>query len=220
MSNADMPLFKSILLPSLSFMSFPLGNAIILQGYTLVVNSYFGADSVVLYNTTRTLCNFVKTFLGTLQNAVWPEYSIAYGNRNFNLMRHLHRKILKMSVFLSLIIGVSLLLLGPIIFKVWTQNTIVFNYSLMTTYIVVLFVESFWTSSSVTLMATNSHTKLGIVYILASLFSMSMALFAAMVEMPLWIIASTLIILHSIVACFSIKEGLKLTNDSLKKVFI
>lgn len=220
LSSADMHLFKSVLFPSLSFMSFPLGNTIILQGYTLVVNSYFGADSVVLYNTTRTLCNFIKTLLGTLQNAVWPEYSIAYGNRDFNLMRHLHRKILKMSVILSTIIGTSLLLLGPIIFKIWTQNTIVFGYSLMATYVVVLFVESLWTSSSVTLMATNNHTKLGVVYILASLISISMALFAAMAMMPLWIIASTLIILHSILTCFSIKEGLKLTNDSLKKMFM
>lgn len=219
LSNADMPLFKSILFPSLSFMSFPLGNTIILQGYTLVVNSYFGADSVVLYNTTRTLCNFIKTFLGTLQNAVWPEYSIAYGNRDFNLMRHLHRKILKMSVILSSIIGISLLLLGPIIFRIWTQDAIVFNYSLMATYVVALFVESLWTSSSVTLMATNNHTKLGVVYILVSLISISLALFAAMAEMPLWVIASTLIILHSIVACFSIKDGLRLTNDSLKKMF-
>lgn len=219
-SSVDIPLLKSILLPSLSFMSFPLGNTIILQGYTLVVNSFMGADSVVLYNTTRTLCNFIKTFLGTLQNAVWPEYSIAYGNKNFELMRHLHRKILKTSVLISFLIGVCLLIFGPIIFKIWTHDAITFSYSLMAVYVIALFVESLWTSSSVTLMATNNHSKLGVVYIFATIVGISLALLAAKAGMKLWVIASTLIVLHCIIACFSIKEGLKFTNDTLKNLFI
>lgn len=109
---ADWPLFKSVLWPSLSFMAFPLGNTIVLQGYTLVVNGFFGAEAVVLYNTTRTLCNFVKTLLGTLQNSVWPEYSIAYGKKDFARMRHLHRKILKITIAVSFCAGVGILVLG------------------------------------------------------------------------------------------------------------
>ncbi len=216
----DLTLFRTILLPSLSFMAFPLGNTIILQGYTLVVNSFFGADSVVLYNTTRTLCNFIKTFIGTLQSAVWPEYSIAYGNKNFCLMRSLHRKILRISVLLSSIIGIGLLLLGPIVFDIWTRGAICFSYSLMSSYVLVLFVESLWTSSSVTLMATNNHTKLGLVYIFSSSIGIFIAFIVAREGMPLWSIVLTLVVSHCIIATYSIKAGLKLTNDSLKKIFV
>lgn len=219
LSNADWLLFKSILLPSFSFMSFPLGNTIVLQGYTLVVNRYFGADPVVLYNTTRTLCNFIKTLLGTLQNAVWPEYSIAYGKGDFSLMRHLHRKILKVTVLTSTCSAFGLLVFGPFIFKIWTHNAVEFSYSLMGVYIAALFVESLWTSSSVTLMATNNHSKLGVVYIFASIIGISLALIAAKAEMHLWVIASTLIAMHCIIAWFSLKEGLKFTNDTLRNLF-
>ena len=130
----------------LSFMAFPLGNTIVLQGYTLVVNGFFGAEAVVLYNTTRTLCNFVKTLLGTLQNSVWPEYSIAYGKKDFARMRHLHRKILKITIAVSFCAGVGILVLGPIIYKIWTHNAVAFSYSLMGVYVVAIFIESLWTS--------------------------------------------------------------------------
>lgn len=218
--DVDLTLFKIILWPSLSFMAFPIGNTIILQGYTLVVNSFFGADSVVLYNTTRTLCNFIKTFIGTLQNAVWPEYSIAYGNKDFDFMRRLHRKILKTSVFLASVIGIGLLLFGPIIYNIWTRGAICFSYSLMSVYVLVLFVESLWTSSSVTLMATNNHTKLGIVYILSSSMGISIAYIIAKMGMPLWSIVLTLVVSHCVIATYSIQAGLRLTNDSLKKIFL
>lgn len=219
LKNVDFYLFKRILLPSLSFMAFPLGNTVVLQGYTLVVNSFLGADSVVLYNTTRTLCNFIKTFINTLQSAVWPEYSIAYGKKDFVLMRNLHRKILKITIVMSSLSGVGLLLLGPIIFKLWTHNSISFSYSLMVVYVFALFIESLWTSSSVALMATNNHTKLGSVYILSSCMCLLLSIIIANSFMSLWMIASSLILLHFIVAFFSLREGLKLTGDSFKKIF-
>lgn len=214
---ADWPLFKSVLWPSLSFMAFPLGNTIVLQGYTLVVNGFFGADAVVLYNTTRTLCNFVKTLLGTLQNSVWPEYSIAYGKKDFARMRHLHRKILKITIAVSFCAGVGILVLGPIIYKIWTHNAVDFSYSLMGVYVVAIFIESLWTSSSVTLMATNNHTKLGITYILSA--SLAIALAWMMVRFDkgcsLAAMTGTLILMHILIASYTIKAGFRLTNDKL-----
>lgn len=215
--SADWPLFKSVLLPSLSFMAFPLGNTIVLQGYTLVVNSFFGADSVVLYNTTRTLCNFIKTLLGTLQGAVWPEYSIAYGKGDFSLMRHLHHKILKVTVLTSTCAGLGLLLFGSFIFKVWTHNAVEFSYTLMGVYVCALFVESLWTSSSVTLMATNNHTKLGIIYIVAASLAIALAngLLSLIDGCSLALMTTSLIFMHIIIASYAINAGFKLTKDKL-----
>ena len=211
----DWKLMKKIILPSFTFMSFPIGNSIVLQGFTLVVNKYFGADSVVLYNTTRTLCNFIKTFLATLQTAVWPEYSIAYGKGDFVLMRHLHRKILKITFVLSCLIGLALIILGPYIYEIWTRGAVIFDYSLMITYVLVLISESVWTSSSVTLMATNNHSKLGVVYISASVLALGVALIVSMYFQNLWLIAASLIIMHVIIAIYAIPEGFRLTKDSL-----
>ena len=56
----DWSLLREVIRPSVMFLSFPLANAIILQGFTLIINKFFNADSVVLYNTTRTMCNFIS----------------------------------------------------------------------------------------------------------------------------------------------------------------
>lgn len=213
----DLKLLKGILLPSLTFMSFPIGNAIVLQGFTLVVNRFFGADSVVLYNTTRTLCNFIKTFLGTLQTAVWPEYSIAYGQKDYDMMRHLHRRILKITFFVSLLIGLILVVLGPYIYQIWTNGKIEFQYSLMIAYVFVLFFESLWTSSSVTLMATNNHSKLGVIYIIAAGFSLALAFVLGNNHASLWAIAASLIVMHILVGIYALPAGFKLTRDSIFK---
>lgn len=216
-TSADWPLFKQVLLPSLSFMSFPVGNMIVLQGYTLVVNIFFGAESVVLFNTTRTLCNFVKTLLATLQNSVWPEYSIAYGNCDYAKMRHLHRKILKVTVGVSLVICSGIMIFGPLIFKVWTRGAVEYSYTLMATYIAALFLESLWTSSSVTVMATNNHTKLGIAYITATFIAILSAviMITFVPKCSLSMMTMTLVLMHAVLAVYVLNEGLKFTNDEI-----
>lgn len=209
------PLLKEIFLPAVSFMSFPAGNAIVLQGYTLVVNAYFGPVAVVLYNTTRTLCNFVKSLLATLQNSVWPEYSIAYGNKDYASMKRLHRKIMKVTIFASFMLGSALLILGPYIYKVWTHNKVEFSYSLMAVYVLVLFVESLWTSSSVTLMATNNHIKLGLYYIVFTSIALALAVALGSIGTSLSAIAATLVFSNILMCIYTIPAGFRLTQDKI-----
>ena len=131
-------------------------------------------------------------------------------------MRHIHRKILKITIATSFCAGVGLLVFGPLIFRIWTHNAIIFNYSLMSVYVVALFIESLWISSSVTLMATNNHTKLGIIYILAASFAIAIAytLVYSIPSCSLALMTSTLIIMHFIIASYTIQAGFKLTKDN------
>lgn len=211
----DAPLLKEIFIPAISFMSFPAGNAIVLQGYTLVVNAYFGPVAVVLYNTTRTLCNFIKTILATLQNSVWPEYSIAYGKKDFIAMRRLHRKIMKVTIVAAVCIGSALLLTGPFIYSIWTHGKVEFCYPLMLVYVLVNFVESLWTSSSVTLMATNNHMRLGLCYIVFTSLALSLAVVLGSLNMSLPIITATLVLSNLLMCIYTIPAGFKLTQDKI-----
>lgn len=210
----DWSLVKKMLVPSLSFMSFPVGNAIILQGFTLVVNNFFGANEVVLFNTSRTMCNFIKTFLGTIQGSVWPEYSIAYGKSDYQRMRALHKKSLHLSFVFSIIVGAGLLVFGPIIYKVWTCGEIPFVYPLMLGFIFALIIESIWISSSVTVMATNNHTRLGISFVAVSSICILFAILLMEMHPSLALITLPLIFLQSMMAFVAIKESLILIKDN------
>ena len=213
LSDVDIPLLKQLALPSISFLSFPLGNAVVLQGYTLLVNKYFGADSVVLYNTTRTMCNFIKVLLSTVQNSIWPEYSISYGLKDYGRMRYLHRKSIKIAILGSVGVSIFLMLFGPFIYQFWTQHQVMFQYMLMAAYLLVIIMESLWTASSVALMATNNHSVLGVLYVGMTILSLLLAFVVAESGGELYQIVLTMLMIHTILAGYTIQKGLELTHD-------
>lgn len=213
-ANIDTKSLKSLFPLSISFMSFPLGNAIVLQGYTFVVNKYFGADSVVLFNTTRTMCNFIKTLLSTIQTSVWPEYSIAYGNLDYKRMRSLHHKTLYFTLVCTVIMCALLLVVGPVLYKIWTQGEIVFQYSLMRAFLVVLFFEMIWTSSGVTLMSTNNHSRMGLFYVLGAVASIAMGTVLSEYHPNIVLLEYTVLIMQLTLVLYTIRESLKLTKDN------
>lgn len=215
LSDVNVPLLKQIVLPSVSFLSFPLGNAIVLQGYTLLVNKYFGADSVVLYNTTRTMCNFIKVLLGTIQNSIWPEYSISYGLKDYSRMRYLHRKSIKIAILGSVSISIFLMLFGSFIYQFWTQHQVTFQYTLMAAYLLVIIAENLWTASSVALMATNNHSVLGVLYVGTTFLSLLLAFVVAKNGGELFQIVLTMLVIHIILAGYTIRKGLELTHDRI-----
>ena len=214
----DWPLVRKMLVPSLTFMSFPAGNTIILQGFTLVVNKFFGADEVVLFNTSRTMCNFIKTLLGTIQNSVWPEYSIAYGKKDYGRMRDLHKKSLHLSVGLSLLIGIFIMVFGPFIYDLWLHGEVPFNYPLMIGLVGALIIEGTWISSSVTVMATNRHNRLGLSYVITSSLGLAIAVLIMTSQNSLPLISLPLIFIQIIMMVIALRESLILTRDNLRNL--
>lgn len=213
-SDCNFSLFKEILFPSFTFMSFPIGNAILLQGFTLIVNKAFGADSLVLYNTTRTMTNFVKTIMGTISNAVWPEFSIAYGKKDFDRMRNIHRYSLISSISISTLISIFLIVCGKSIFNIWTKGEIQFNIDLMIAFIIVLIINNIWYTSSVTLMSTNNHSKLGILYMCSTLLALILAMIVISLFQSLIGTVLSMLIVDIILSYYTIKKSLSITNDS------
>ena len=225
--DVNWKLFKKVLLPSLTFMSFPLGNAMIFQGFSLIVNKYFGAEILVLYNTTRTLTNFLTQMLGTILQAVWPEFSIAYGKKDIKRMRELHRKAFVVATSVALFICILLLIFGKYIYLFWTQGKVEFNFYLLLAFLIVLIFRNIWSTSSVALMSTNKHSKMGLLYVLFSFLSIISAIIVAISYSSITLNVYSLLIIEISLCIFTLKTALKLTEDSFrnllssyKKIFI
>ena len=178
-SLADLKLLREILPQSVAYMSFPISNAILLQGFTLLVNRFWDSDTVVQYNTTRTMCNFIKTFLSTILHSVWPEFSIAYGKRDYATMHRLYSKAMKASLILSVLISTFLLIAGPFIYTIWTHGAVQFSYPLIPAFLVVLVVNTMWNTGCVALLATNNHVEFGIIDMCVTVMALIVAYFTA-----------------------------------------
>lgn len=204
LNAVDRKLFVKVLFPSLSFMSFPLGYAIILQGFTLVVNKFFGAESVVLYNTTRTICNFLKVIPNAVKNAIWPEFTIAFANKDIARMKKLYGTTLYISLSFIGIAAMVLLIGGDWIYEVWTGNAVQFSFSLMAIYMVTVFFNSIWEASGMTLMATNMHSQLGLLFVCLAVVSFFLANIVASVSSLVLIVLCVLFV-DFILALYTLK---------------
>lgn len=194
--DVDFKLIRNLLPPSLAYMLFPVANAIIGQGFTLVVNKFWMADTVVLFNTTRTMCNFLKTFLNTVTNSVWPEYSIAYGKGDRPRMKHLYERTVKISFIVAIVISIILLITGPFVYDIWTRGKVVFEYGLMIAFLIDLNLNTIWNSGCVALISTNNHIKLGFMFSVFALISLTLGV----------LVASTMHSLSITVLCLCVME--------------
>lgn len=194
-NDFDKQLFCQLIKPSVAYMCFPIANAFSFQGFTLVVNAYFGATALVLFNTTRTMVNFIRIVVETVTNGVKPEISIAYGKRDAEHLYSIHKKSFLLTLSAALLACLTLFVFGKWIYTVWTNGAIEFSLSLMLSFFVVVLLNTSQNASSAVVLATNNHVKLGVI----SMITSAMSLFVA------WIIAP-LNMLPAIALCIALPE--------------
>lgn len=213
--NIDFGLLKDVFKASVSFMFFPLGYAVLIQGFTLVVNKYLGANSVVQFNTTRTMCNFLKTLTGTIQNSIWPEFSIAYGKKNYVYMHILLYKVVVYSLAIVLLVSLVLFLFGPLIYKLWLKGEVEFNYSLMLSFLIVLFFSVLWNTNGITLYSTNNHLMLSVYFLLLSILSLLVSIVLISQFKLLILSVYSMLIVDLSLSIYTVKYNCKFVNSKI-----
>lgn len=214
----DFGLVKRLLLPSVSFLSIPLSNAIVLQGFTLVVNKFFGADSTVIYNTTRTMCNFIKQVLNQINYSASPEYSIAYGKGDSQRMASIYKKVFTLSMVAMMIIIMCILVFGPVIFDVWTHHQIAFEYPLMIAFLIVTLAETIWMPGREVVISTNNHMRMCYIFLGTSVVSIALATVLSYLDFDLSSITYTQVVIHLITGVVTLRISNSIIKRSRKKI--
>ena len=164
--------------PSLSFMAFPLGNALNLQGMLILVGHLMGPLAVVIFSTARTVSRVAVQFMQMIGNAMWPEMSLAVGANDFSLARALHRRGCQFSIWASAVIVIGLAAAGPVAWRHWTVGEVKTDSVLLDIMLLQVLFTSLWMTSQVALAATNRHQRLAGVYLAATSVSLTLAWFA------------------------------------------
>lgn len=161
--------------PAFAFMAFPIGNALSLQGLTLVIGIVLGPVAVVLFSTMRTLSRVGFQMLGVVARTIWPELSIAFGAGNIGLARTLHRRACQIALLLSFACTLALSLIGPRLYGSWTRHAVQFDPLTFDLLLIVILANSFWYTSSVVPMAANQHEKIAVAYMVGTSLSLGFA---------------------------------------------
>lgn len=118
--------------PAIGFMVSNLATqGLMTQGPRVVLGALLGGPAVALYSVYATAMRFVDQLLLTL---VMPlEVEIAHSSGRADL-KQIHRLIVLGTHFawaMFLCVATGLLVLGPIVFRIWTAGRIEFSYGLM-----------------------------------------------------------------------------------------
>jgi O-antigen/teichoic acid export membrane protein len=210
----DFPMVKKMIIPSISFMSFPIGNAIILQGFSIVVNKYLGATSLVVFNTTRTIVNFIRSNMGVINNSVWPEITNAFGRKDFNTIRKIHRYSITMSVLIAIGVFIFLILFGKPIYLLWTKHVVEYDNALMLLFLISMIISSIWYTSSVILAATNNHINYSKLYLATTVLAILLCIGIVRITHNVSYVPLSLLVIDIVMAIYIFRKSLVISNDT------
>jgi O-antigen/teichoic acid export membrane protein len=173
--HASMASVRVLAGPAFSFMAFPAGNALSMEGFLIVIGSVLGAPSVALFSPMRTLSRSAFQVIDSIKNGIWPEVSTAYGANDWDAARRLHRFACQAAFWLSSAFVGALLVFGPAVFHAWTRDRLALDFPMFRLLLVAVVVNSFWNTSSVVLVACNQHQGLAIRYLAGTAGALAIA---------------------------------------------
>lgn len=201
--------------PAISFMGFPLVNALNLQGVLLVIGYVMGPVAVVIYSTARVISRSAAQAMNLINNSVWPELSAAFGMGDIELARKLHRRSCQLSILLCLTVIFAIFFLGDWIWKIWTAGRVTTDPILLYILLLQMMISAFWFTSAVVPMAINRHQRMAVAMLVACLISLSLAW--GLMHIPALGLRGAAIALtfgDLLTALYVLRESLRLLDDS------
>ena len=173
--HAQWAVIRRLTGPALSFMSFPLVNALNLQGILVVIGYVMGPIAVVTFNTARTISRSAAQGMNLINNSIWPEMSAAFGAGAMDIARMLHRRSCQISLLLCLGITLGVAFLGDWIWRVWTVGKVPTDPVLLDIMLLQMMISALWFTSSVVPMATNQHQRMARAMLAATCLALVLA---------------------------------------------
>ena len=173
--HATLVQLKELAIPAISFMAFPVGSALNIQGITLLVGSLFGPVFLATFNTYRTLSRVVVQMIGVFSNAMWPEFSRLYGLSAIDKLQ----KVFTTANLVALVVNFGaagiLWVVAEELLQLWTRGKIPYDAHIFGIFLLCTIAGGLWHLPRVLLMSTNQHPKLSTWYLGLSVFGIPVA---------------------------------------------
>lgn len=202
---------KGLIKPSFGFMAFPLGYAFSIQGTTLALGHTFGASTVAIFTSYRTLTRLTVQAVNILSQAMAPEISASFGEGNLDNAKKMHIRGFQINLIIGLFCTIFMLIFGMYIIQAWTHNRLpespwVFNFLLFAA-----LATAIWQSSWSVLLSTNNHLKMAAVFLVCNLLGV-IGIYLNIIN-P-WVSAMIIFIVELPILFYAIYFGCKVLNQS------
>ena len=199
--------------PAIAFMGFPIGNALNLQGTLMAVGYALGPAEVVVFGTARTVSRVALQMVQMVNVTFWPELSLAYGAKNVELIRTLHRRACQMAFIIAIVIVTCMMSFGPWFLHRWTGGHVPPSRPLLAILLFVVILYALWSTSSTLLAATNQHQKLAAYYIFGTSVTIVFTFLLAK-RYGVYGAAASLIISELVMNTYVLPTSIRLSHDT------
>ena len=197
--------------PAVAYMAFPVGQSLNMSGPQLALQYTLGPYAVVVFTTARQVSRGALQMVQMVNSTFEPEITLAYGAKNIDLTRTLHRRACQFALIVALVIVAGVMTVGPYFLHAWTGGHVPPSRGLLTVLLVSVIVFSLWSTSSTLMTATNQHQRLAVIYLIATavtcavcfgaawaagLYGAAAALLLAELTMNLYVLPASLRIAH------------------------
>ena len=214
LTYASWRVFQQTLKPALAYMGFPVAQVISLQGGLQVLNQFASPATVVAFLMGRTLMRFVIQAGVVANNALKPEISRMTGLGQFQQAEKFSIRTSKFIFLYAIAAYISLALLGPIIFELWSHGKVTatrLDLALIGFHAVI---NVAWFIPAALLIATNRHSRLSVIYGISSTASLAgWAMFAH--QIPQIFGASIALMIPEIFALVYLKMHQRRANSKI-----
>jgi O-antigen/teichoic acid export membrane protein len=211
--HASFSEIRRLLGPAVAFMGFPIGNALNLQGTLMAVGYALGPAEVVVFGTARTVSRVALQMVQMVNITFWPELSLAYGAKNDQLIRTLHRRACQMAIIIAVVIVACMMSFGPWFLHRWTGGHVPPSRPLLAILLFVVILYALWSTSSTLLAATNQHQKLSAYYIFGTSVTIVFTFLLAK-HYGLYGAAASLLISELVMNTYVLPTSLRLSHDT------
>jgi len=212
-NHASLAEMRALVRPAIAFMGFPIGQALNLSGTQLAVNYALGSTSVVVFAAARTVSRGALQMVQLVNGTFEPEITIAFGARNIELTRTLHRRACQLALLVALVIVAGLMTVGPWFLSHWSRGRVPPSPVLLSILLLVVVCFALWNTSSTLMTATNQHQKMAVVYVLATSATCAICYFFARWQ-GLYGAAASLVVSELAMNCYVLPASLRIAHDT------
>lgn len=161
--------FRSIMKPAIAYMSFPLSQAITIQGGVQVLNQLADASVLVGFVMARTLMRLIIQLGVVSNNALKPEISRLAGQENMSEAYQATIKATRIIIGLSVVCYILGIVFGPQIIEWWGHGTVHAGRGMLALVGIHAVMNVAWFVPAALLIATNNHVRIASAYAWSSI---------------------------------------------------
>ncbi len=166
--HASFAEIRKLVGPAIAYMAFPIGNALNIGGSVLAVGYALGPVDVVIFSTARTVSRVALQMVQMVNSTFEPEMTLAFGARNIELTRTLHRRACQLALIVAVCIVAAMMSFGPWFLTHWTSHHVPPSRGLLSVLLLVVVFYTLWSTSSTLMTSTNQHQRLAVYYMAAT----------------------------------------------------